>query len=197
MPMSFSRLLGGPALGCLLAGSAFPQDPAPAPETAAAPRNTLPQPAPGEPGVPAESTASSDSSLVVIRFNPMRDIVAQRAADSLGLTPDQRKVFYQSYAEGVAGALRRNPARPQPAIDSVRSLVVVETGRKLRFVRQARVIFADMFSRRARDEARTLGTEEQLWRSPKNVETLIALYRTKPNASDAELEHAMAPSFDR
>jgi hypothetical protein len=135
--------------------------------------------------------------LVVIRFSPLRDAAAQHAADSLQLTAEQRRIFFQTYAAGVATALRANPASPQPAIDSVRSLVVVETGRKMRFVRQARLIFADMFSRRARDKARAPGTEEDLWRSPKNVATLIALYRDKPDANDAELERAMAPSFDQ
>lgn len=207
MSTSCLGLLGGLALGCSLAGSAAgsasAQNPAPAPETAATPLSDSTPPPPGAStpqagrAAAAETTATSDSSVVVIRFSPLRDAAAQHAADSLELTPEQRTIFFRTFAEGVSTALRANPASPQPAIDSVRSLVVVETGRKMRFVRQARLIFADMFSRRARDKARAPGTEEELWRSPKNVETLIALYREKPNASDDELEHAMAPSFSR
>jgi hypothetical protein len=127
----------------------------------------------------------------------MRDAAAQHAADSMKLTEEQRKVFFKTYADAVAAAVRTNPKQPEQAIDSARNLVVKETGKKMRFVRQARLIFADMYARRAHDKSRTPGTEEELWRSPKNVRTLIALYREKPDASDSDLERAMAPSFEQ
>ncbi len=203
MPSTISHLLGGLALGCLLAGSAHPQNPAPAPETAAAP--IIPQTPLAEgvsaqssgAGSEAETTATPDSSLVVIRFSPLRDAAAARAADSLKLTAAQRQAFFQAYAEGVATALRADPSGGKSVVDSVRGVVVEETGRKVRFVRQARLIFADMYARRARDKARAPGTEEELWRSAKNVECLIALYRDEPNASDVDFERAMTRSFDR
>lgn len=219
MPTSRLRLVGTLAFGIPLAVPAVAQDPVPSPPPASAPApppdaagpppGTASQPAPGTaapsdtvatevtPGrEPAETTSSPDSSITVIRINPLRDTAAQRAADSMKLTEEQRRVFFQTYAAGVAAAVRSNPSEPQQAIDSVRDLVVQETGKKMRFVRQARLIFSDMYARRARDKSRAPGTEEELWRSPKNVQTLIALYRDKPNASDADLERAMAPSFE-
>jgi hypothetical protein len=147
--------------------------------------------------MPADSSTSPDSSITVIRINPMRDAAAQHAADSMKLTEEQRRAFFQTYADAVAEAVRTNPNQPEQAIDSVRHLVVLETGKKLRFVRQARLIFADMYARRAHDKSRAPGSEEELWRSRKNVQTLIALYRDKPDASDADLERAMAPSFEQ
>jgi hypothetical protein len=196
MPRTITYLLGGPALGCLLAGSAPAQDPAPAAQTSAV------SPAPATPAFAAaasaaETTATPDSSLVVIRFNPYRDVAAQRSADSMGLTPDQRAVYFKNYAVAVGQMLQTHPSAGRVEIDSVRSELVRDTGRKVRFVRQARRLFADMYARRARDKARAPGTEEELWRSSKNVASLIALYRENPEATDTDLERAMAPSFDR
>jgi hypothetical protein len=65
----------------------------------------------------------------------------------------------------------------------------------MRFLRQARVLFSEMYARRSGDEDRAPGSEEELWRSSRNVTGLIALYRKNPSASDSELERAMAPSF--
>ena len=80
-------------------------------------------------------------------------------------------------------------------MDSALALVVRETGRKLRFVRHARALFSDMYARRQNDRDRRPGTEEELWRSPVNVTRLIELYRENPDASDHEMERAMAAVF--
>ena len=42
---------------------------------------------------------------------------------------------------------------------------------------------------------RIQATEDELWRSPRNVSGLIELYRKNPNAQDFEIERAMAPAF--
>jgi hypothetical protein len=91
--------------------------------------------------------------------------------------------------------LTANPSAGRPAIDSALGVVIRETSRKLRFLRQARLLFGEMYHRRAGDDDRAPGTEDELWRSPRNVSGLIELYRKNPGASDSEMERAMAPSF--
>ncbi|HEU5171836.1 MAG TPA: hypothetical protein VFU46_14910 [Gemmatimonadales bacterium] len=131
----------------------------------------------------------------VPRFEAARDEAARRAADSLQLSPQQREAFYTHVDTAVADARLARAAGGRMAIDSALALVVRETGRKMHFVRQARVIFSDMYARRAGDRDRAPGTEEELWRSPANVAGLIELYRQNPDASDWEMERAMAVAF--
>jgi len=88
-----------------------------------------------------------------------------------------------------------NPAGGRMVIDSAISVVTRETGRKMRFLRQARLLFSEMFARRSGDSDRAPCSEEELWRSSRNVAGLIDLYRKNPDASDADLERAMAPAF--
>ncbi|HET8624150.1 MAG TPA: hypothetical protein VFM14_11345 [Gemmatimonadales bacterium] len=138
------------------------------------------------PGAVAQTAASFDAKA---------DPAARRAADSLELSPSQRDAFYANVDTAIAYGLAANPVAGRPAVDSVLALVVHETGRKMRFVRQARMLFSDMFARRANDRNRPRGTEEELWRSPANVANLIELYRDNPDASDHEMERAMAAAF--
>lgn len=140
------------------------------------------------PGVVAQTVPGSS-------FDAAADSTARRAADSLELSASQRTVFFENVDTAVAGSLVANPSGGRPTVDSALGLVVRETGRKLRFVRQARIIFSDMFARRANDRDRPPGTEEELWRSPANVAELIELYRDNPDASDHEMERAMAAVF--
>ncbi|MGH7519294.1 MAG: hypothetical protein ACREOC_17820 [Gemmatimonadales bacterium] len=128
-------------------------------------------------------------------FAAEADSAARWAADSLELTAPQRFAFFQNVDTAVADGMAANPAGGRPAVDSALAQVVKETGRKMRFVRQARVIFSDMFARRANDRGRPPGTEEELWRSPANVAKLIELYRDNPEASDHDMERAMASTF--
>lgn len=130
-------------------------------------------------------------------FDAATDPAARRAADSLELSESQRSVFFDNVVAAVSHGMAANPDGGRPAVDSALALVVRETSRKLRFVRQARVIFSDMFARRANDSDRQPGTEEELWRSPTNVAVLIKLYRDNPDASDHEMERAMAAAFRR
>jgi hypothetical protein len=128
-------------------------------------------------------------------FEAEADPAVRRAADSLELSESQRTAFYANVDTAVAYGLAGGPVGGRPAVDSALALVVRETGRKMRFVRQARVLFSDMFARRANDRNRPVGTEEELWRSPANVSSLIELYRDNPDASDHEMERAMAAAF--
>jgi hypothetical protein len=128
-------------------------------------------------------------------FDAEADPAARRAADSLELTPSQRTAFFANVDTAVAFSVAANPSAGRAAVDSVLAQVVQETGRKLHFVRQARMIFSDMFARRANDRDRPPGTEEELWRSPANVAKLIELYRENPGASDHDMERAMAAAF--
>jgi hypothetical protein len=130
-------------------------------------------------------------------FDAEADPAVRRAADSLELTSSQRTVFFANVDTAVAIRVAANPDGGRPSVDSALTQVVHETGRKLRFVRQARVIFSDMFARRANDSDRPPGTEEELWRSPANVATLIKLYRDNPDASDHDMERAMAVAFKK
>jgi hypothetical protein len=130
-------------------------------------------------------------------FEAAADSVVRRAADSLDLSIPQRTVFYANVDTAVASGILVNPSGGRSTVDSAVRLVVRETGRKLRFVRQARILFSEMFARRAGDPNRAPGTEEDLWRSPANVSRLIELYRDNPDASDHELERAMAGAFRR
>ena len=128
-------------------------------------------------------------------FDAKADPAARRAADSLELSASQRETFYANVDTAVAYGLAADPVGGRPAVDTALALVVRETGRKMRFVRQARMLFSDMFARRANDRNRPAGTEEELWRSPANVTRLIELYRDNPEASDHEIERAMAAAF--
>jgi hypothetical protein len=177
MPRSLQSLIGGIALACGLAGGGVAQ--VPNLDTAIMPI----------------SASRTDSSRAVVHVVPDRDPAAMRAADSLSLTQPQRTAFFQAYREALRGTLEVNPTAGRAQFDSVLGLLVRETGRKMRFVRQARAVFSDMFARRSGDPDRAPGTEEELWRSPKNVASLIELYRKNPDATDYELERAMAPSF--
>jgi len=176
MTHSIHLSLGGLGLGCWLAGAALAQAPAAA-------------------VVPASGATPDSTRPAVVHLVPDRDPPAMRAADSLSLTPAQRTAFFQAYGEALRGTLEVNPGAGRAEVDSVLGLLVRETGRKMHFVRQARAVFSDMYARRSGDPDRAPGTEEELWRSPKNVASLIELYRKNPDASDFELERAMAPSF--
>ena len=80
-------------------------------------------------------------------------------------------------------------------IDSSIALVARETAKKMKFIREARLVFADMYARRRGDANRTPGTEDELWRSQRNIAALIELYRKNPDAQDFEMERAMAGVF--
>src|SRR5512146_651254 len=129
------------------------------------------------------------------RFDASQDSFSLAAADGLGLAETQRKVFLDNVQAVVHDALIINPGGGRPLIDSSIVLVARETGKKMRFIRQARILFADMYARRKGDADRTPGTEEELWRSPRNISVLIELYRKNPEAQDYEIERAMAPVF--
>jgi hypothetical protein len=139
------------------------------------------------PGATAQTAASG--------FDASADPASRRAADSLELTTPQRTVFFEAVDTAVAIGLAANPSGGRPMVDSALALIVRETGRKMRFVRHARVLFGEMYGRRARDRDRPPGTEEELWSSPGNVARLIELYRRNPDASDHEMERAMAAAF--
>jgi hypothetical protein len=128
-------------------------------------------------------------------FDASADAASRRAADSLELTAAQRSAFFEAVDTAVAIGQAAAPEGGRPAVDSALAIVVRETGRKMNFVRQARVLFSEMYARRAHDRDRPSGSEEELWRSPANVAKLIELYRTNPDASDHEIQRAMAGTF--
>jgi hypothetical protein len=148
----------------------------------------------------ADSTSRSQPTMAAgqpdhDRFDALQDSFAIETADGLGLAGGQRRVFFENVQAVVHDALVINPAGGRELIDSSIVLVARETGKKIRFIRQARLLFGDMYARRKGDANRTPGTEEDLWRSPRNVSGLIELYRRNPNAQDFEIERAMAPAF--
>lgn len=151
---------------------------------------------PSPPATSSSATSSSASTATAsAAYDASGDSAAVSAADMLGLNDVQRRAFYDNVEALVQESLLRNPSAGQPAIDSALGFVIRETGRKLRFLRQARLLFSDMYARRSNDGDRAPGTEDELWRSPRNVSGLIELYRKNPNASDSDLERAMAPAF--
>jgi hypothetical protein len=129
------------------------------------------------------------------RFDAQRDPFAVETADGLGLVGGQRKVFFDNVQAVVHDALIINPAGGRAVIDSSVAVVARETGKKIKFIRQARLLFGEMYARRKGDANRIQATEDELWRSPRNVSGLIELYRRNPNAQDFEIERAMAPAF--
>lgn len=143
-------------------------------------------------GLAAEGIAQSATTP---SFRAAGDTAVQRAADSLDLSPSQRTTFYANVDTAVTYGVLADPSGGRPTVDSAVAAVVRETGRKLRFVRHARVVFSDMYARRQNDRNRRVGTEEELWRSPVNVTQLIELYRENPDASEHEMERAMAAAF--
>lgn len=152
----------------------------------------------------AQSADSPSSSLPAVapadqpgpgRFDASQDSFTLATADGLQLAASQRKVFLDNVQAVVHDALVINPGGGRPLIDSSIVLVARETGKKMRFIRQARILFADMYARRKGDADRTPGTEDELWRSPRNISVLIELYRKNPEAQDYEIERAMAPVF--
>lgn len=143
-------------------------------------------------GLAADSIAQSTTAT---GFRAADDSAVQRAADSLDLTPPQRATFYATVDTAVALVAATDSSGHRATVDSALAIVVWETGRKLRFVRRARAVFSDMFARRRNDRNRRAGTEEELWRSPDNVSRLIELYRKNQEASDHEMERAMAAGF--
>lgn len=143
-------------------------------------------------GLAAEGIAQAAGAPA---FAAANDLAVRRAADSLDLSPSQRATFYANVDTAVALTVLSDPAGGRPAVDSALAVIVRETGRKLRFVRQARAVFSDMFARRRNDRDRRTGSEEELWRSPANVTRLIELYRADPDASEYEMERAMAAAF--
>jgi hypothetical protein len=138
------------------------------------------------------ATATVDNAA---KFDAAEDSSAIAAAETLGLSEPQRKLFYRNIEAVAQHLLTTNSAGGRSAIDSALSIVIRETSRKMRFLRQARVLFSEMYARREGDSDRAPGTEEELWRSSRNVNCLITLYRKNPNATDFEIERAMAPSF--
>jgi len=152
----------------------------------------------------AQSADSPSSSLPTVaaadqagpdRFDASQDSFTLETADGLGLAAGQRKVFLDNVQAVVHDALVINPAGGRPLIDSSIVLVARETGKKMRFIRRARLLFDDMYARHKGDADRPPGTEDELWRSPRNVAGLIELYRKNPNAQDFEIERAVAPVF--
>ncbi len=146
----------------------------------------------------ADSPSSSVATASVAdaaEFDAAHDSSAVAAAEMLRLTEAQRKIFFQNTEAGAQQLLTDNPAGGQNTIDSALSIVIRETSRKMKFLRQARLLFSEMYARREGDNDRAAGTEEALWRSSRNVSGLINLYRNNPNASDFEMERAMAPSL--
>lgn len=128
-------------------------------------------------------------------FDAEHDPATLAAAESLRLSEPQRKLFFSNVQAVAREALTLHPSDGRAAIDSSLTVVVQETDRKMRFLRQARMLFSEMYARRANDVDRAPGTENELWRSSRNVSGLIELYRNNPNPSDSDLERAMAPSF--
>ena len=145
------------------------------------------------PPQPVVTASVADSSPAA--FDAERDSTCISAADMLDLSEAQRQLFYKNVQIVVGDAVAANPAGGRMVIDSAISVVTRETGRKMRFLRQARLLFSEMFARRSGDSDRAPGSEEELWRSSRNVAGLIDLYRKNPDASDADLERAMAPAF--
>lgn len=141
------------------------------------------------------AVAPADQQPGPARFDASQDSFSLAAADGLGLAATQRKAFLDNVQAVVHDALVINPAGGRPLIDSSIVLVARETGKKMRFIREARVVFSDMYARREGDADRTPGTEEELWRSQRNIAALIELYRKNPDAQDFEMERAMAPVF--
>jgi hypothetical protein len=129
------------------------------------------------------------------RFDAQQDPFAIETADGLGLVGGQRKVFFDNVQAVVHDALIINPAGGRAVIDSSVAIVARETGKKIKFIRQARLLFGEMYSRRKGDANRIQATEDELWRSPRNVSGLIELYRRNPSPQDYEIERAMAPAF--
>lgn len=145
------------------------------------------------PPQPVATASVADSAAAI--FDAERDSSCMSTADMLELSEAQRKIFYKNVQIMVGNAIAANPKGGRLTIDSAISVVAKETGRKMRFLRQARLLFSEMFARRSGDTDRAPGSEEELWRSSRNVAGLIDLYRKNPEASDAELERAMAPAF--
>jgi len=141
------------------------------------------------------AVAPADQQPGPARFDASQDSFSLAAADGLGLAETQRKAFLDNVQAVVHDALIINPAGGRPLIDSSIVLVARETGKKMRFIREARLVFADMYARREGDADRTPGTEDELWRSQRNIAALIELYRKNPDAPDFEMERAMAPVF--
>lgn len=144
---------------------------------------------------PSSSPQPVPEQVAVGGFNASQDTFAIETADGLGLVAGQRKVFFDNVQAVAHDALVINPAAGRAAIDSSIIIVARETGKKLRFIRQARLLFGEMYARRKDDPDRVQGTEEELWRSPRNISGLIQLYRSNPNAPDFAIERAMAPAF--
>jgi hypothetical protein len=145
-----------------------------------------------------DSPSSSVTTATVAAaadYDAAHDSSAIAAAETLGLSEPQRKAFFDNVQAAAHVLLEANPSAGRPAIDSAVGVVIRETGRKMRFLRQARLLFSEMYARRANDDDRAPGTEAELWRSSRNVAGLIELYRKNPEASDPEMERAMAPSF--
>ena len=141
------------------------------------------------------SPVTTATTVTTADYDAASDTAVIGAAETLGLSEAQRKAFYDNVDALAHEALIANPSAGRPAIDSVLGIVIRETNRKLRFLRQARLLFSDMYARRSSDRDRAPGTEDELWRSSRNVSGLIELYRRNPNASDPEMERAMAPAF--
>lgn len=139
--------------------------------------------------------ATTATTATTADYDAASDTAVVGAAETLGLSEAQRRAFYDNVDALAHEVLITNPSAGRPAIDSVLGIVIRETSRKLRFLRQARLLFSEMYARRSRDRDRTPGTEDELWRSSRNVSGLIELYRKNPNASDPEMERAMAPAF--
>jgi hypothetical protein len=139
--------------------------------------------------------ATTATTATTAEYDAASDTAVVGAAETLGLSEAQRRAFYDNVDALAHEVLITNPSAGRPAIDSVLGIVIRETNRKLRFLRQARLLFSEMYARRSRDRDRTPGTEDELWRSSRNVSGLIELYRKNPNASDPEMERAMAPAF--
>ena len=152
----------------------------------------------------AQSADSSSSQHPVVaaadpsgpaRFDASQDPFTLETADGLGLVAGQRKVFFDNVQAVVHDALIVNPAAGRDAIDSSIQLVAIETAKKIKFIRQARLLFGEMYARRHGDADRPQGSEDELWRSPRNVSGLIQLYRKNQSPPDYEIERAMAPAF--
>jgi hypothetical protein len=134
------------------------------------------------PSQPAVTASVADTAA----FDAERDSSCIAAAETLGLSEAQRQLFYKNVQAVVGDALAAHPDVGRSVIDSAVFVVTRETGRKMRFLRQARLLFSEMFARRSGDDDRAPGSEEELWRSSRNVAGLIDLYRKNPEASDAE-----------
>ena len=141
------------------------------------------------------AVAPADQEPGPARFDASQDSFSLATADGLGLAATQRKAFLDNVQAVVHDALVIKPAGGRPMIDSSIALVARETAKKMKFIREARLVFADMYARRRGDGDRTPGTEDELWRSQRNIAALIELYRTNPDAQDFEMERAMAGVF--